>query len=443
MVLAGFLTACSSSDVKEAPAPAQAPPPDANAQVTDPALLPPGDGGLAGLPYGATAVPPEIVNHTRVALLLPLSGPHREIGTALLESAQLALFDVADENLALVVRDTKGTAPGAQEALSSALEAGCTLVLGPLFSTSVTAIAADAREAGVSIIAFSNDTSVAGIGIFLMGIAPSIQVDRIIDYAAEQGLSRFSVLVADTAYGHAVIRHMQEATWRNQVELARTVLYDPASNDISAEVRTLASFEERQRDLEARRKELARRGDEASAAELRRLENVETLGPPDFDALLLPESSNRLRSAAALLPFYDIDPGDVQLLGTVLWDDPILSQEPALHGGWFSAPQPEAWQFFRTRYRQAFEQEPPRIASLAYDATALASALVRQAAARFQPADFSAPSITQPSGFAGIDGIFRFRASGEIERGLAVLEMRPGKFEVREAAPSSFGPLTN
>jgi hypothetical protein len=77
---------------------------------------------------------------------------------------------------------------------------------------------------------------------------------------------------------------------------------------------------------------------------------------------------------------------------------------------------------------------PPRIATLSYDALSLASLLSRgRAYDRFTDA-----ALTDPAGFSGIDGIFRFQPDGSAERGLAVLEVTPNGLRVTDPAPKSF-----
>jgi branched-chain amino acid transport system substrate-binding protein len=137
---------------------------------------------------------------------------------------------------------------------------------------------------------------------------------------------------------------------------------------------------------------------------------------------------------APLLPFYDIDPVRVRILGTGLWDDPSLGKEPELVGGWYAAPDPKQRADFEQRYATLFGAKPPRIATLGYDATALAALLAKKPGG----ADFSAAALTNPNGFAGLDGIFRLRADGLNDRGLAVLEVQRDAPRIVSPAPVSF-----
>jgi ABC-type branched-subunit amino acid transport system substrate-binding protein len=386
----------------------------------------------------------DIDQGARVALLLPLSGRHARTGQALLNAAQIALFDIAGDRFTLLVRDTRGTPEGAREAMQSALGDGVHLVLGPLFATSVGAITDQVRAAGLGMIAFSNDRSVAGDGVFVMGLAPRPQVYRLVGFARSQGLTRFAALAPRTPYGSAVVQALQEATLRSGLELSRVITYKPEAVDLSPEVRLLADYDARRQSLLAQRKVLAGRPDEASKLALKRLDGLETLGSPEFEAVLLPVGGQRLQAIAPMLAYFDIDPAEVRYMGTSQWEDLGVSKEPVLYGGWFTAPPPKLWASFKERYKGVYDQDPPRIASLGYDAAALAAVLTRSAFEAGREPDLSPRMLTQPSGFTGMDGAFRFLPSGEVERSYAIMGVRRGGgFEVLDAAPRGFQQLTD
>ncbi|MDJ0935807.1 MAG: penicillin-binding protein activator [Kiloniellales bacterium] len=404
--------------------------------------------GRGPLTSGIDVSPILSKGQTRIGLLLPLSGPKAPLGAALLNAAQLALFDSRRSDVGLIIRDTKGTPAGAQAAALSALDEGAALLVGPFFATSVAAAAPQARARQVVVLAFSNDPAVAGNGVYLMGLPPAAQVDRVVAYASQQGLRRFAVLAPRSRYGNAVVAALSAAVARNGAELTKVGFFDPAERDVSAAVRQISDYDQRRVALERQKKSLESEGDGGEpdpevVEQLERLETLDTLGEPGFDAVLLPLGGIRLQTIAPLLPFYDVDPKKVRFLGTNLWDDVKLSREAALVGGWFAAPPPSSWEGFRTRYLETYGSQPPRFSSLAYDATALAVLLVTRPEARGNPAAFAGRQITQPSGFSGIDGILRFLPNGLAERGLAVMEMRPGELEVVDPAPQSFQRLVN
>lgn len=357
----------------------------------------------------------------RVGLLLPLTGRYARQGAAILNAAQLALFDIGDEQFRLLPFDTGGTGDGAAAAVEQALAAGVSLLLGPLLREEVVAVAPIAAGAGVRVVAFSTDPDVAGDGVYLIGHTSRQQVARIVGHAVAAGHRRFAALAPDTPYGRAVVAQYREVILAEGAELTRIGFYGADAADAAEVVRDIADYDSRRAALEKERAELEGREDEFSRRALKRLEALHTLGEVDFDAILLPDGGPRLHQVVPLVPYYDIEPAKVRLLGLGLWNEPGTLAEPSLVGAWYVAPPPDAESAFRERYEAAYGNAPLRIAALAYDATALAAALGRKE----RGADYSDRRLTTPRGFFGAAGAFRFVESGLSERGLAVLEIGP------------------
>ena len=349
----------------------------------------------------ATELPPVAGAKTRIALLLPFSGANAALGSAMLDAAQMALYDVADESLELVPQDTLGTTQGAAAGAQEVLAAGARLIIGPLIAAEVEAVKPIARAAGVPMLAFSTSTQLAGDGTYLLGFLPREEIERVAAFAHAKGAQRFAVLAPRTPYGEVAVEALRTAVAAQGATLARVDFYDAAAPDPAPAVKAFA----------------------ASAQ--------------GADAVLLPEGGARIKALAPLLAYYNIDPDKVHFLGTGLWDEPGIGGETALDGGWYAAPPPAARADFEKRFRDLYRHSPPRLATLAYDATALAAVLAHGA----NGPDFSAAALTNPSGFAGIDGIFRFRPDGLIQRGLAVLEVRRDGSTVIDPAPETFQSL--
>jgi ABC-type branched-subunit amino acid transport system substrate-binding protein len=345
------------------------------------------------------AVPLEPVEEgpVRVGLLLPLSGPNAALGQAMLQAAEMALFEKSAQEFELVVRDTEGlggAAVAAQQLVGEHVE----LILGPLFGAQVPTAAAAAGGAAVPIISFSTDRSVARPEVYVMGVLPQLQVERVVGYAAARNYKKFAALLPDSAFGRAVASALQSSVLEQGATLANVEFYDPNSPDLHLPVERLAGAK------------------------------------GSFDALLIPEGGERLKLFAELLQYYAFDQQTTRLLGTALWNDPTLAQQPALVGAWFATPPNAAWDAFQQRFKSNYGQPPPRLASIAYDATALAIAL------SVDGPHYGVDVLTQPEGFNGIDGIFRFRPDGGVERGLSIMELQNGRIETIDPAPTSFAP---
>jgi branched-chain amino acid transport system substrate-binding protein len=391
------------------------------------AVPPPPEFGPPLEPIPAPAPPPlPSTAKLSVALLLPLSGQNAALGAAMLDAAQMALYDVADERVVLLPRDTQGRADAAAEAARTAIADGARLIIGPLLAAEVGAVKPIARAANVPILAFSTAIQLAGDGTYLMGFLTRQEVERVTAFAHGRGVDRFAVLAPRTPYGEIAVDALRAAAQAAGASVTHTEYYDPAAQDLTPVVQHLVGV----------------KVDPATQRKLEKLALSAGKPPPDapppldFDAVLLPEGAQRLRAVAPLLPYYDVDPEKVHFLGTGLWDEPGLGSEAALSGGWYAAPPPTARADFEHRFAESYHHAPPRLATLAYDATALAAVLARSA-----NADFSATALTNPSGFAGVDGIFRLRPDGLVQRGLAVLEVRKSGNIVVDPAPTTFQQL--
>ena len=373
----------------------------------------------------------------RIALVLPLSGQYSGIGADLLDAATLALFDIGGERMELAVADSQGTPEGAANAVRQVLAAQPDLIVGPLFAQEVTAAAPIAEQAGIPMIALSSDLTVARPGVYLLGIAPEQQIDRVVAHAAQQGFLRFAVLAPQNAFGRRMAGAMERAVAQSGGQVVQRAFYNPDGLGIEDTVRELTRYKARQADLEAQIAELRLRGDEVSLAAIARLEEMEAAGTVSFDALLIPESGSLLRELSAWLGYYDVNPNQVRLLGLASWNDPSLLREPVLRGAWYAMTPQDRMGWFNGRFEAAYGSTPPAVAALAYDAMALAAGLSRGGGGQ---GDFSEAAVTDWRGFSGVEGVFRFDSDGIPERGLVVMEIQPGGAVVADPAPTSFRP---
>ena len=347
-------------------------------------------------------------SNVKVALLLPLTAKGNTAKTALglKQAGELALFEFDKPNVVLITKDTHGTPEGAKKAASEAISEGVELVIGPLFAKSVTAAASVTRPAGVPMIAFSSDRSVAGNGVYLLSFLAGQDVPRIISYAVGSGKQNFAALVPDSQYGKIVENSLRLAVSKIGAQLATVERYPSDANGMLEPARRIKQV----------------------------MINAKNEGRP-VDALLIPAGKEALPTLATLMPYFEIDTKEVKLLGTGDWDYSGIGREAPLVGGWFSAPDPRGWREFTQRYAKTYGGVPPRIASLAYDAVSLAVSLSNNASGQ----RYTSTNLVRGSGFAGVDGLFRLKADGTSERGLAILEVQKFGSRVLQPAPSVFG----
>jgi branched-chain amino acid transport system substrate-binding protein len=330
----------------------------------------------------------------RVALLLPVTGPDADVGQSIANATALALADTKVTNIRMVTYDTGlGVAAATQRAIAD----GNKLILGPLRGDNVIEVAQIARPAGVPIISFSNDVGVAGPNVFLLGHLPNQAIERVVLYAKSKGINRFAGVVASNVYGQRAQSNLTTA-----VRAAGGILVG-----IQETNGTAASAE----------------------AAARRLSQMGAI-----DAILVADSG---RAAITIVPA--LRRGGLRtakVLGTDLWNiEGTLAGSPPIYGAWFASVSDTLYTQYAAKYRARFGKAPLRLSSLGYDSVLLVARVARD----WQPGTrFPVAQLTDPQGFIGVDGAFRFNPNGLTDRMLEVQEVQAGKFVTVSPAPSQF-----
>jgi ABC-type branched-subunit amino acid transport system substrate-binding protein len=372
--LALTLAGCNSSGVDFGAPTVSAPPPPAGGPVVGQAL---GSGPV------------------RVGAILPLTqnGGASPVGVSMRNAAQLAMDSFGSPYITLMIEDDHSSSDGAAQAAQTELGAGAQLLLGPVFANDVRAAAAAAKSAGRPMIAFSTDVSVAAPGVYLLSFLIENYVDRIVQYAVSAGKKSFAIMAPQNDYGNIATERFQETAAGVNAQIVVTARYSAG--------------------------QMATAAQQVSAVQ------------SQIDALFIPEQADAMQAVANALSSNSVK---AQLLGTGVWNDARVLKLPQMQGAWFAAPDTAGFNAFAERYRAKFNSEPARLATLAYDAATLAAALARNGG----PDPYSQAALTNVSGFSGADGIFRFRADGTNERGLAVIQIDGGAAKVISPAPKSF-----
>ncbi len=338
---------------------------------------------------------PQDVARQRVALLVPLSGSNAGVGQSLVNATQMAVLDSRSERLRVTSYDTS---QGAVAAVEKALADGNKLILGPLLSEDARAVAPIARRAGVPVITFSNDASVAGNGTYLLGYSPAQSISRVVDFARAKGMTSFAALVPNGLYGDRTSTAFLRAVEQAGGQVLSLQTYDRTPGSLTGAITRMAKN-------------------------------------APYDAVLIADSGPVAVNAVPILRKNGA--GSAVILGTELWNaDSALANAPALNGAWFASVSDGLYRQYAAKYRARFGTAPYRLSSLGYDAVLLTVRIMRD----WQIGKpFPEERLRDPGGFSGIDGAFRFGRDGIAERALEVQEIGNGTTITVSPAPGGFG----
>lgn len=340
----------------------------------------------------------------KVALLLPLTAPGQtaNIAAAMKKAAELAMFEAGKTNVTLITKDTGGNPATAAAAAQAAIDEGAEIILGPLLGSEVARVTPVAQARNIPVIAFSSVSSVARPGIYLMSFLPEQEVSNLLRHVSNSGVRTIAAMIPNSQYGAVVGRALKTSASRLGITIVATERF-------------------------------SRNGTNLSAVSARIARAVNSSSNP-AQAVFIPEGGQTLRAIGTALTQAGFSSRSARVLGTGLWDSSLTNGTPIAFGGWYAGVSPKRVREFNQRYSGTYQSTPPRIASLAYDALSLTLSFARSPiGTRFTPAQ-----ITNVEGFNGVNGLFRFRPDGRIERGLSILEVSATGTKVAAPAPAKF-----
>ncbi|MGD9981675.1 MAG: penicillin-binding protein activator [Hyphomonadaceae bacterium] len=384
--LAAFMAACAT-----APSPGPSVPPPPPGPVTQPdQQVQTRDGVTPPFMRGRQIV--------RVGLLLPFTLRPQE-ATAIYNAAELALFELGNESTLLIPRDAGTDSASAAATARTLVSDGADIIIGPVSREGVSGAASVAQRNNIPMIGLSSDRAVGGNGVYLLSFQLEDEIARLVSYAASQNIRTLALLAPTNEYGRRVESALRAEAAAHGVTIVASQLYNRTDADATAAANVL----------------------------------VTTLRAQPAQGVIIAENGAPLRAIGTALVQAGVNTNQVRLMGTSVWAGDA-EREPSLAGAWYVAPDPAARTEFESRYRAAFGETPGRLASLGYDAVALAALLSRERGAD----GFSRGAIELRDGFAGSDGLFRFNANGAIQRGLAIIQVGQGTNSVLQAAPRRF-----
>ena len=335
----------------------------------------------------------EAQNIKRIAVLLPFNSTNADVqrqSRGIYNAIQMALFQVGARDVVLMPRDATSADPQVIQGIAEdAVKDGAVAIIGPVFAQQVPAVAAKAAEVNAPVLAFSTDVSAFGQGAYLMSLTPNSEVERIVDWAVKDGVTRFAMLGPDNANGRNIEQALRQEVAERGGQVVSVEYYTPGNASPQEQARRTA-----------------------------RVIEAENRSYPNKVAVLIPEAGVQLRSVGSLLrAIANVTPREVRFIGTGQWNDADIWREPSLYGGAFPAPNPTELQDFEKRYQAIYGEAAPRLASFGYDAGALAATLAANER-------LDAAMIQRPQGWSGVNGLFRFNPDGSVERALAIMQLQ-------------------
>lgn len=381
--------------------------------------------------------PAELKN---VSVLLPMSGPNSAVGKSISRSVEMAFLKNRYSNVSVTFYDLTGNKAEKQGVIFNALATNPDVVIGPIFAEDARLVR-DMKPETLPVLTFSSDTSAIGNGVMTTALIPSQSVEVIVKEMINDHATGLVIMAPKTPSGERMASAAVQATNLYDMPLSGLFYYDEGNTDsIKAATQKAAMYVARSgANTKARKiladilvKENLTASEKASIEkQLEKISKSDTLGNVPYDAILFLGNASDSKTIASFLRYYDVAARDARFYGTALWDNSELLKDFSMAGARFAALPPISPEFTNI-YEQVSGGTPSRLDSFGYDAANLVLAMLHSSK---DPAAF----LLDPSGYRGLDGLFRLRPAGQSERALEIVETNgSGTTRLVRASPRDF-----
>ena len=365
-------------------------------------------------------------NIIKVGVMLPLSGEHSEIGNLILNAIEMAVFQREENKLELHIKDTEAKSDKAKKVLSELIDEGVKVVIGPLFSKSLAAIQSDVASKNINIFALTNNINLRNKGIWIFGVDPQAQTEKVLRYALEKGSKNIAALLPQNAYGLLLFDTISSFTQANLMKIEKIEFYNFS---LESQRKTAQKISEGFKDYKLYLDKIKEQDNEEE-----KVNEVLFMEKP-FDSVFIAAGGQNLTVLSSQLQYNNVDPKIVQYLGISSWEDSSILNEPALEGGVFVTTSEMHQKKIKLIYKNSFNKEMPKIAMIAYDIVALLGSLNNLGS------NFNIYDLVNDEGYIGLRGLFRLKKNGVVERAFQLKKIKNKKFTILKKANSQFSGL--
>ena len=362
----------------------------------------------------------------KVGVMLPLSGEHSVIGNLILNAVEMAIFQTKEKKLELHIKDTEGNPDIAKKILAELIDEGVEIVIGPLFSKSLAAIQSSVTKNNINIFALTNNINLRNKGIWIFGVDPQAQTEKVLQYALEKGSKNIAALLPQNAYGLLLYDTISNFAEANLIKIKKIAFYEfSIENQRKSAQKISTGFEEYQLYLD-KLKDLDKEVSES---------NDDLFTEKPFDSVFIAASGQNLKVLSSQLQYNNVDPKIVQYLGISSWEDSSILSEPSLEGGVFVTTSDIYQEQIKFIYKSSFKKEMPKIAMIAYDIVALLGSLDNL------DKNININDLVNDQGYIGLRGLFRLKKNGTVERTFQLKKIKNKKFTTLKKASNQFSGL--
>lgn len=379
----------------------------------------------------------------RMAVMLPLTGDAAPTGRAIRTSIEAAVLQNAPQNLSVAFYDT---AENLSATINEVITTNPAVVVGPVFASDARALR-DAKPDSLPVLSFTSDAQSLGNGVMTLALMPTNSTEAIVKEMSSDGVQGFIIIAPDTQSGHLMAGTAVASAEMYNLPLAGIFFYTENDTNSIKDTAIAASMNNARTAANNRaravlsdiltQERLTALEKSSLNIQLERLSKTETLGKLPYNAILFLGNGDDTESMASFLRYYGVGAREASFYGTALWEGSDIINDFTMSGAKY-AVLPDASQSFSNLYERISGTQPGRLAGFGYDAANMAMGMI------YSPKS-DAAYLLDPSGYAGVEGLYRLEPTGENERALQIVQLAgDGTTQiVRPAAENFLTPIYN
>ena len=305
----------------------------------------------------------------KIGLLVPITGQHSEIGKSIIKSVRLAINKIDNPLIEILPRDTQSNPLITLRKAKELNEIGVKIIIGPVFNKNL--IYLDEIK-DVIFLSLTNKTINNPKNIISTGINSESQFNSISKFLKINEIKKTIILIPKENYKEEIEKAIQQS----KIKVNRVHYYESDPTKLTNQIEEITKYFERKQNLENEIKKLEKSNKPNKKREIEDLKKLDTLGKVDFDAIIISDFDESLKSITTSLLYTDVSPKDVYFITLNQWFDESLLKETSSQPIYFPSINKENYDYFIKTYHETFNEYPNQLSFLSYDLIGLVYYLI-------------------------------------------------------------------
>ena len=305
----------------------------------------------------------------KIGLLVPITGQHSEIGKSIIKSVRLAINKIDNPLIEILPRDTQSNPLITLRKAKELNEIGVKIIIGPVFNKNL--IYLDEIK-DVIFLSLTNKIINNPKNIISTGINSESQFNTISKFQKINEIEKTIILIPKENYKEEIEKAIQQS----KIKVNRVHYYESDPTKLTNQIEEITKYFQRKQNLENEIKRLEKSNKPNKKREIEDLKKLDTLGKVDFDAIIISDFDESLKSITTSLLYTDVSPKDVYFITLNQWFDESLLKETSSQPIYFPSINKENYDYFIKTYHETFNEYPNQLSFLSYDLIGLVYYLI-------------------------------------------------------------------